>query len=52
MQTGEPVGWCITDRDHDVIKLFLEKIKLQSPESQVTVIMTDDGEYMAFMHYT
>ena len=44
---GQPVGWCITDReDYDVIKLFLEKIKLQSPESQVSVIMTDDGMLM------
>ena len=31
---GQPVGWCITDReDQDVIKLFLERIKEQSPES-------------------
>jgi len=42
---GQPVGWCITDKeDYDAIKLFLEKIKSQSPESQVLVIMTDDGE--------
>ena len=39
---GQPVGWCITDRE--VIKLFLGKIKSQLPESQVLVIMTDDGE--------
>ena len=42
---GQPVGWCITVKeDDDVIKLFLEKIKSRSPESQVSVIMTDDGE--------
>ena len=42
---GQPVGWCITDKeDYDVIKLVLEKIKSRSPESQVSVIMTDDGE--------
>ena len=28
-----------------MIKLFLERIKEQSPESHVSVIMTDDGEY-------
>ena len=42
---GQPVGWCITDKeDYDVIKLFLDMIKSQSPDSQVSVIMTDDGE--------
>jgi len=41
---GQPVGWCITDKeDYDVIKLFLE-IKPRSPESQVSVIMTNDCE--------
>ena len=43
---GQPVEWCVTDReDQDVIKLFLEKIKEQSPESHVSVIMTDDSVY-------
>ena len=41
---GQPVGWCITDKeDRDVVKIFLEKIKLKSPGSEVLVIITDDG---------
>jgi len=41
---GQPVGWCITDKeDRDVVKIFLEKMKMKSPDSEVSVIMTDDG---------
>jgi len=41
---GQPVGWCITDKeDQDVVKIFLDKIKMKSPDSDVSVIMTDDG---------
>ena len=41
---GQPVGWCITDKeDWDVVKIFLEKIKMKSSDSEVSVIMTDDG---------
>ena len=42
--TGQPVGWCITDKeDRDVVEIFLEKMKMKSPDSEVSVIMTDDG---------
>ena len=41
---GQPVGWCITDKeDRDVVKIFLEKMKMKSPDLEVSVIMTDDG---------
>ena len=46
--TGQPVEWCVFGKEHyDDIKLFLE-VKLQSPESQVSVIMTDDGKLVQF----
>ena len=42
---GQPVGCCITDKEnYDVIKLFLEMTKSKSPDSQMSVIMTDYGK--------
>ena len=43
---GQPIAWCITDREcHITVKHFLQSIKDQSPEKEIKVLMTDDGEY-------
>ena len=43
---GQPVAWLISDReDNMVIKLFLAQIKVHSPDTVVTTLMTDDGTY-------
>ena len=45
--TGQPIAWCITDReDQDVVHLFLQLVQQRSPGVEVKVIMTDDGKPM------
>ena len=45
MYIGEPIAWCISDqkKKSEVVELFLQSIKKQSPDSLVSVLMTDDG---------
>lgn len=41
---GQPVGWCIADIETtEVIEIFLSRIKRRSPNTDVKVVMTDDG---------
>ena len=41
---GQPIGWCISDRETtEVVELFLQCIKEKSPQTQISVVMTDDG---------
>ena len=41
---GQPIAWCISDQETiEVMELFLQSIKKQSPDSSVSVFMTDDG---------
>ena len=44
---GQPIAWCISDQETiEVVELqnvFLQSIKKQSPDSSVSVFMTDDG---------
>ena len=38
------IAWCISDQETiEVVELFLQSIKKQSPDSSVSVFMTDDG---------
>ena len=53
---GQPIGWCISDRETtDVIEIFLQCIKDASPDTAISVIMTDDGNccscILATCHY-
>ena len=42
--TGQPVAWCITNYETtDVLELFFSHVKQRSPESVVSVLMSDDG---------
>ena len=42
---GQPVAWCISDQETtEVIELFLSTVQRKSPDAQVSVVMTDDGE--------
>ncbi len=43
---GQPVGWCISDRENtEVMQHFLQSLKDRSPSTVVSVLMTDDGEF-------
>ena len=47
--TGQPIAWCITDReDQDVriVHLFLQLVQPRSPGVEVKVIITDDDKPM------
>lgn len=47
---GQPVGWCISDRENtEVMQHFLQSLKDRSPNTVVSVLMTDDGK---FVHIT
>ena len=50
---GQPVGWCISDRETtDIIEIFLRCMKDQSPDTKISVLMTDDGKFeMCCFHY-
>ena len=38
------MGWCISDSESsEIIELFLSRVKARSPNTDVKVIMTDDG---------
>ena len=44
------MGWCISDSESsEIIELFLSRVKARSPNTDVKVIMTDDG--MIDTHY-
>ena len=44
MYIGQSIAWCISDQETtEVVELFLQSIKKQSPDSLVSVLMTDDG---------
>ena len=48
MHIGQPVAWCIADSaSGEVVLAFLSCIHKKSPETQVQVIMTDDGNQLA-----
>ena len=41
---GQPIAWCISDQETaEVVELFLQSIKKRSTDSNVSVLMTDDG---------
>ena len=43
---GQPVGWCISDRETtEVIEIFLRCIKEACPDTEISVVMTDDGSH-------
>ena len=43
---GQPVGWCISDRENtEVMQQFLQSLKDRSPGTVVSVLMTDDGKF-------
>jgi hypothetical protein len=45
---GQPVAWCIADgASGEVVSAFLSCIHKNSPQTQVQVIMTDDGNQLA-----
>lgn len=45
MFVGQPVGWCISDRENtEVIHMFFASLKDRSPNTVVGVLMTDDGK--------
>ena len=38
------MGWCISDSENsEIIEIFLGQVKARSPDTNVKVIMTDDG---------
>ena len=42
---GQPVGWCISDRETtEIITIFLQCMKETSPDTDISVVMTDDGK--------
>ena len=47
--TGQVVSWCISDQETaEVITVLFNSLKKRSPDTQVTTIMTDDGNF--FVH--
>ena len=47
------MGWCISDSESiEVIKAFLGSMKARSPNTIVSVIMTDDGKSYCINLYT
>ena len=45
--TGQPVAWCITNYETtEVLELFLGKLKERTPGSRISVLMSDDGNYI------
>ena len=47
---GQPVAWCITNYETtDVLELFLSHIKARSPAAMVSVLMSDDGNFMTLI---
>ena len=41
---GQVVAWCISDQETaEVITVLFNSLKQKSPDTQVTTIMTDDG---------
>ena len=50
--TGQPVAWCIADReDTPLMTLFLSKLHERSPAAEVKTVMTDDGGYFTSIHF-
>ena len=46
MISGQPVAWCISDQETtEVIEVFLKSVHSKSPETNVTILMTDDGKH-------
>ena len=44
LHAGQPVGWCISDRENtEVLQVFLQSLKDRAPGTVVNVLMTDDG---------
>ena len=44
MYTGQPVAWCLSDHESsNVIEVFLRSVQARSPQTNVNVMMTDDG---------
>ena len=43
--TGYPIAWCIADQENTtVVQLFFTSIKERSPNTDVHVLMSDDGK--------
>ena len=50
---GQPVGWCISDRETtEIIEVFFDHLKQQSPDTSVKVLMTDDGKFVLRVNYS
>ena len=43
--TGYPVAWCISNQETtEVVILLFQAMKQQSPDTQIRVLITDDGK--------
>ena len=48
---GQPVGWCISDRENtEVMQHFLQSLKDRSPSTVVSVLMIDDDKFYGPHH--
>ena len=47
VNTGYPIAWCIADQENTtVIQIFFKSLKERSPNTNVHVLMSDDGNYV------
>ena len=53
MYSGQPVAWCLSDHESsDIIEVFIRSVQARSPQTNVNVMMTDDGMVIIFMVIT